>query len=139
MIASIFEGFEVTAISKITRPYHQNKSLPKNNCSAYVDLASGEEAARATRERDGKMWDGLVLEVSESVNEYSRKVDERARIEGEGRVQNDEGRWTNQPEQRYGSGRPSWRDSRPDRETTQRPPVRMRDLNASWRRIKNDR
>lgn len=74
---SIFEGFEVTAVSKQISPHPSKASEAGNHFYLFVDLASIEEAGRAMDALDGKEmeWGGR-LRVNRAKGENKKVVRE---------------------------------------------------------------
>jgi RNA recognition motif-containing protein len=75
-VRELFEGYEITTISKLFFPKEKVEKRTGNHCFCFVEMNSGQEADRARLELDWKqMWGGEVRVKIATPN--GRKADER--------------------------------------------------------------
>jgi RNA recognition motif-containing protein len=83
VVARLFEGFDVTAISKVGF-YEPSAHEKTKNYWAYVDFGNEDEAMRALRECNGMWFEGCRPSVVLARQKVSWKVDQRAQLEVNG-------------------------------------------------------
>jgi RNA recognition motif-containing protein len=78
-IRSLFEGFNIEAVSKMISPHESTKEKPGNYNYCFVDLASASNAERAIQTLNGKEVWGWTIKVNHMTS-ASEKLGERRRL-----------------------------------------------------------